>query len=223
MRARGSGPGCWLKRGVPLLHQPQFQGRMGQRTRKSGSARLSRWPLARLPETITDPPRRPGRAEAGSMSAAAKQAGHSFTATASTRCTAPGHAMKLGPDGLARHCLEAVDPDSPRASGRAISSLQARFRGSGGGAPAANRRHLAEKNWVLRPSSPDPLPVFSTVMPSISACRRWSSPHEGAVSAGDEVSLDLAAGRCQQYHHRRDYPVSPMPEHFENHDRGGRG
>ena len=28
-----------------------------------------------------------------------------------TDVLAPGHAMKLGPDGLARHCLEAIDPE----------------------------------------------------------------------------------------------------------------
>ena len=41
-------------------------------------------------------------------------------------------------------------------------------------------------------------------------------PHDGAVSAGDRISLDLAAGRVTNITTGKAYPVSPMPEHLRN-------
>lgn len=146
------------------------------------------------------------------MSAAAKT-GRAFVYGdgIDTDVLAPGHAMKLGPEGLARHCLEAVDPDFAsrvRAGdfvfagadfGIGSSREQAAISLKKLGVAAVFARSFARIFYRNAINIGLPALVF---------------PHEGAVSAGDEVSLDLAAGRVSNITTGRDYPVSPMPEHL---------
>lgn len=130
-----------------------------------------------------------------------------------TDVLAPGHAMKLGPEGLARHCLEAIDPDfavnvrpgdlvfAGADFGIGSSREQAAVSLKKLGVAAVFARSFAR--IFYRNAINIGLPAFVFA-------------HEGAVSTGDTIALDLIGGQVSNITTGKDYPFAPMPEHLRN-------
>jgi len=130
-----------------------------------------------------------------------------------TDVLAPGHAMKLGPDGLARHCLEAIDPEF--ASNVRPGDLVFAGADFGIGSSREQAAISLKKLGVAAVFARSFARIFYRNAINI-GLPALIFPHDGAVSAGDRISLDLAAGRVTNITTGKAYPVSPMPEHLRN-------
>lgn len=130
-----------------------------------------------------------------------------------TDVLAPGHAMKLGPEGLARHCLEAIDPDFASC----VKPGDFVFAGADFGIGSSREQAAIslKKLGVAAVFAKSFARIFYRNAINI-GLPALIFPHEGAVSAGDDVSLDLASGRVTNITTGKGYAVSPMPEHLRN-------
>lgn len=128
-----------------------------------------------------------------------------------TDLLAPGHAMKLGPEGMARHCLEAVDAEfstSVRPGdvvvagedfGIGSSREQAAIALKTLGVSAVLAKSFARIFYRNAINIGLPALIFR---------------HDGAIAAGDCVSVDLSAGRVRNETTGQAFDVEKMPEHL---------
>lgn len=128
-----------------------------------------------------------------------------------TDLLAPGHAMKLGPDALARHCLEAVDPDfaaSVRPGDVLVAGADFGI-GSSREQAAISLKKLGVRAVLAKSFAR----IFyrnaiNIALPAL----RFDA--EGAISHGDRVGVDLEAGRVTNHTTGRGFAVEPLPGHL---------
>lgn len=128
-----------------------------------------------------------------------------------TDVLAPGHLMKLAPDALARHCLEAVDPRFAKeaAPGDVIVA------GSGFG--IGSSREQAAVSLTL-------LGVKAVLAESFARIFYRNAlnlglvclvfPEAREVRPGDIIAVDPVAGRILNETQERAYSVNPIPAHL---------
>lgn len=128
-----------------------------------------------------------------------------------TDVLAPGFLMKLPPEDLARHCLGAVDPAFAGAVrdgdivvagdnfGMGSSREQAAVSLKLLGVRAILARSFARIFWRN---------AMNLGLPAI------FFPEAADIRAGDELSIDLEAGRIENLTTARLYEVSPLPIHL---------
>ena len=125
-----------------------------------------------------------------------------------TDVLAPGSLMKLAPEALARHCLEAVDPAFAAAvkpgdlvfagrnfglgSSREQAAVSLKLLGVGGVLAKSFARIFFRNAINLG------LPVFTL-------------DHEGFVAAGDAVRLDVAGARVENVSRGAARALAPLP------------
>lgn len=128
-----------------------------------------------------------------------------------TDVLAPGHAMKLGPDGLARHCLEAIDPDF--ASSVRPGDLVFAGADFGIGSSREQAAISLKKLGVAAVFARSFARIFYRNAINI-GLPAFVFPHEDAVSTGDAIGLDLVSGQLANITTGRTYAFAPMPEHL---------
>jgi 3-isopropylmalate/(R)-2-methylmalate dehydratase small subunit len=128
-----------------------------------------------------------------------------------TDVLAPGHLMKLDPDALASHCLEAVDPGFARAVrpgdfvvaglnfGLGSSREQAAVSLKRLGVRAVIARSFARIFWRN---------AINLGLPAIALAEA------SEIDAGDRLSLDLEAGVLTNQSAGRTYRFAPFPDHL---------
>lgn len=128
-----------------------------------------------------------------------------------TDVLAPGSLMKLSPEALATHCLEAVDPDFARNVrpgdlvvaganfGLGSSREQAAVSLKILGVRAVLATSFARIFWRNAINLGLPALVF---------------PQAGEVQAGDRLALDIEAGRLENLTRNRSYAIQPLPSHL---------
>ena len=128
-----------------------------------------------------------------------------------TDLLAPGYAMKKGPEALAQHTLEAVDPDfaSHVRSGDLV------FGGADFGI-GSSREQAAISLKTLGVGA-----VFAKSFARIfyRNCINIGLPAvmfdaAGKVQPGDRLSLDLSAGRLENLTTEQTYEVPAIPDHL---------
>jgi len=128
-----------------------------------------------------------------------------------TDLLAPGHRMKLDPDALASHCLEAVDPGfagSVRPGDFVVAGLNFGL-GSSREQAAVSLKRLGVKAVIARSFAR----IFwrnaiNLGLPAITLAEA------NEIAAGDRLSLDLAGGRLTNATTGRTYGFAPFPEHL---------
>ncbi|KRB40181.1 MAG: 3-isopropylmalate dehydratase [Pseudomonadota bacterium] len=128
-----------------------------------------------------------------------------------TDLLAPGYAMKLPPEELARHCLEAIDPSFAAVVRRGDVVVAGRNFGLGSSREqAAVSLKLLGVSAVLAVSfarifyrNAINLGLPAIILPL--ACE---------IEAGDELSIDPEAGRVENLTQARGYDVAPIPSHL---------
>ena len=126
-----------------------------------------------------------------------------------TDVLAPGYAMKLPPDELARHCLEAVRPDF--ASGVRPGDVVVAGEGFGLGSSreqAAQSLKLLGVGAVLAKGFARIFyrNAFNLGLPVI------PFPEAGEIEDGAEITVDVEAGRVTSG--ARAFAVRPLPPHL---------
>jgi len=128
-----------------------------------------------------------------------------------TDLLAPGYAMKKGPEELAKHTLEAVDPDFASF----VRSGDLVFAGEDFGI-GSSREQAAISLKALGVGA-----VFATSFARIfyRNCINIGLPAlvfdaAGKVSPGDRLSLDLAAGRLENFTTQQRFEVPAIPPHL---------
>ncbi len=128
-----------------------------------------------------------------------------------TDLLAPGYAMKKGPEALAQHTLEALDPDFAAAVRPGDMVLGGADFGIG-----SSREQAAISLKTLGVSA-----VLATSFARIfyRNCLNIGLPAiafdpAGKVSSGDRLRLDLAAGRLENVTSGRTFDVPPLPAHL---------
>ena len=128
-----------------------------------------------------------------------------------TDLLAPGHLMKLDPDALASHCLEAIDPSFASSAregdfvvagnnyGLGSSREQAAISLKRLGIQAVIAKSFARIFWRN---------AINLGLPAITLAEA------GEIVAGDRLSLDLAAGRLTNETTGRTYEFAPFPDHL---------
>lgn len=128
-----------------------------------------------------------------------------------TDVMAPGYLMKLPPEQLARHCLEAVDPDfaaTVRPGDFVVGGLSfgiGSSREQAGvslkllGVRAVIARSFARIFWRN---------AINLGLPCIAL------DDTGAVAAGDRLDLDLASGRLTNLSQKHVHVFTPLPGHL---------
>ena len=128
-----------------------------------------------------------------------------------TDVLAPGKFMKLPPADLARHCLEAVDPDF--AAGVAAGDVIVAGTGFGIGSSreqAAVSLKLLGVQAVLARSFAR---IFYRNALNLGlVCLNF--PQADEVRAGDRIALDPLAGSIVNETQARAYQVAPVPAHL---------
>jgi 3-isopropylmalate/(R)-2-methylmalate dehydratase small subunit len=128
-----------------------------------------------------------------------------------TDLLAPGYAMKKGPEALARHTLEAVDPDFAGSVQPGDMVLGGADFGIGSSREqAAISLKTLGVSAVLAKSFAR---IFYRNCLNIGLPALVFDP-AGKVSAGDQLSLDLAAGRLTNLTTDKAYDVPPLPAHL---------
>jgi 3-isopropylmalate/(R)-2-methylmalate dehydratase small subunit len=135
-----------------------------------------------------------------------------------TDVLAPGHLMKLAPEELARHCLEAVDPDFARTV-RAGDFVVA---GAGFGI-GSSREQAAVSLRVLG--------VGAVIAPSFARIFYRNAVNlglpalfcaeAGTIRAGDRLSVDPEAGRVVNHTQAVELAATPIPAHLMDMVRAG--
>lgn len=128
-----------------------------------------------------------------------------------TDVLAPGHLMKLDPDALANHCLEAIDPDfsgSVRPGDFVVAGLNFGL-GSSREQAAVSLKRLGVRAVIARSFAR----IFwrnaiNLGLPAITL----SEANE--ITAGDRLSLDLEAGVLTNQSAGRTYRFAPFPDHL---------
>jgi 3-isopropylmalate/(R)-2-methylmalate dehydratase small subunit len=125
-----------------------------------------------------------------------------------TDVLAPGHLMKLAPEELAEHCLTAVDPLFARQVKPGDFVVAGRNFGLG------SSREQAAVSLKL-------LGVKAVLAPSFARIFFRNAINLGlpalvfdggsAIAAGDELDLDLAAGRLRNLTRGAVHQVKPLP------------
>jgi 3-isopropylmalate/(R)-2-methylmalate dehydratase small subunit len=128
-----------------------------------------------------------------------------------TDLLAPGHLMKLDPDALASHCLEAIDPSFASTAregdfvvagvnfGLGSSREQAAVSLKRLGIQAVIAKSFARIFWRN---------AINLGLPAITLAEA------GELAAGDRLSLDLVAGRLTSQTTGRTYGFVPFPDHL---------
>ena len=135
-----------------------------------------------------------------------------------TDVLAPGHYMKLSPEALASHCLEAIDPTFATSVRPGDFVVAGRSFGLGSSREqAAMSLNILGVSAVLAVS-------FGRIfyrnainfgMPAV------VFPQAGQIENGDELSLDLLAGKVRNISKGQAYPVATMPPHMMDMIRAG--
>lgn len=128
-----------------------------------------------------------------------------------TDVLAPGHLMKLAPDELAKHCLEAIDPDFATDVQPGDILVGGRNFGLGSSREqAAVSLKLLGLKAVLAPSFARifyrnainlGLPVFVF-------------ENNGAVSAGDCLDLNIRTGLLRNETRDQTHQLAPLPDNL---------
>jgi 3-isopropylmalate/(R)-2-methylmalate dehydratase small subunit len=128
-----------------------------------------------------------------------------------TDLLAPGHAMKLEPQAMARFCLEAVDPTFAASVRPGDIVVAGRNFGMG-----SSREQAALSLKLLGVSA-----VFALSFARIFFRNAINAglpalvlPGAGAIDAGDEVAFDLGAGRLDDLTQGRSYAFQSLPPHL---------
>lgn len=128
-----------------------------------------------------------------------------------TDVLAPGSLMKLAPEALATHCLEAIDPtfaDAVRPGdvlvaganfGLGSSREQAAVSLKILGIQAVLATSFARIFWRNAINLGLPALVF---------------PQAGEIASGDQLALDTASGRIENLTQNRSYEIQPLPDHL---------
>ena len=128
-----------------------------------------------------------------------------------TDLLAPGHLMKLDPDALASHCLEAVDPDfatTVRLGDFVVAGLNFGL-GSSREQAAISLKRLGVQAVIAQSFAR----IFwrnaiNLGLPAITLAEA------GEIAAGDRLSLDLEAGCLSNHSAGRSYDFAPFPDHL---------
>jgi len=128
-----------------------------------------------------------------------------------TDLLAPGHLMKLDPDTLASHCLEAIDPSfsrSVRQGDFVVAGLNFGL-GSSREQAAVSLKRLGVRAVIARSFAR----IFwrnaiNLGLPAVTL----ADAHE--IAAGDRLRLDLQAGRLVNETSGRIYGFAPFPDHL---------
>jgi 3-isopropylmalate/(R)-2-methylmalate dehydratase small subunit len=128
-----------------------------------------------------------------------------------TDLLAPGHLMKLDPDALASHCLEAVDPtfaSSVRPGDFVVAGLNFGL-GSSREQAAVSLKRLGVRAVIARSFAR----IFwrnaiNLGLPAVTLAE------VNEIAAGDRLSLDLEAGRLINETSGRTYGFAPFPDHL---------
>jgi 3-isopropylmalate/(R)-2-methylmalate dehydratase small subunit len=124
---------------------------------------------------------------------------------------APGYAMKLSPEGLASHCLEAIDPTFAVVVQPGDILVAGRNFGMGSSREqAAVSLKLLGVSAVLAVSFARIFyrNAINLGLPAILL------PQAGEVANGDEILVDPEAGRIENRSKGRVYEVAPIPSHL---------
>jgi 3-isopropylmalate/(R)-2-methylmalate dehydratase small subunit len=128
-----------------------------------------------------------------------------------TDLLAPGHAMKLEPQAMARFCLEAVDPDF--AASVRPGDVVAAGRNFGMG---SSREQAAISLKLLGVSA-----VFAKSFARIFYRNAINAglpvlilPQADEIAAGDEIAFDLSLGQARNLTSGRDYRFEGLPPHL---------
>ena len=128
-----------------------------------------------------------------------------------TDVMAPGYLMKLPPEELARHCLEAVDPDFATSvqPGDFVVGGQSFGIGSSREQAAVSLKLLGVRAVIARSFAR----IFwrnaiNLGLPCITL------DEAGQIAAGDRLELDLAGGRLTNLSQDRAHGFAPLPEHL---------
>lgn len=124
---------------------------------------------------------------------------------------APGYALKLPPQELARHCLEALDPSFAEAVRPGDVIVAGRNFGLG-----SSREQAAESLKLLGVSAVLAVSfarifyrnAINLGLPAIIL------PQALDIAAGDELSIDPEAGRVENLSQGRGYDVAPIPPYL---------
>jgi 3-isopropylmalate/(R)-2-methylmalate dehydratase small subunit len=128
-----------------------------------------------------------------------------------TDVLAPGHLMKLPPEELAKHCLEAIDPkfaSSVRTGDFVVGGLSFGI-GSSREQAAVSLKQLGVQAVLARSFAR----IFyrnamNLGLPAI------VFPAAAQVRAGDELSIDLAKGEVTNFTQSRVDSFAPIPAHL---------
>lgn len=128
-----------------------------------------------------------------------------------TDLLAPGHLMKLDPDALASHCLEAVDPSfaSTVEPGDFVVAGLNFGLGSSREQAAVSLKRLGVRAVIARSFAR----IFwrnaiNLGLPAVTL------PEADQITAGDRLSLDLEAGRLTNQTQGRTHAFAPFPDHL---------
>lgn len=128
-----------------------------------------------------------------------------------TDLLAPGHLMKLDPDALAGHCLEAIDPTfagTVRPGDFVVAGLNFGL-GSSREQAAVSLKRLGVQAVIARSFAR----IFwrnaiNLGLPAITLAEA------GEIAAGDQLSLNLESGRLTNQTTGRAYGFAPFPDHL---------
>lgn len=123
----------------------------------------------------------------------------------------PGHLMKLDPDTLASHCLEAVDPTfagSVRAGDFVVAGLNFGL-GSSREQAAVSLKRLGVRAVIAKSFAR----IFwrnaiNLGLPAITLAEARE------IAVGDQLSLNLEGGRLTNQTTGRTYTFAPFPDHL---------
>ena len=128
-----------------------------------------------------------------------------------TDLLAPGHAMKLAPAEMARHCLQAVDP----AFAATVQAGDVVVAGANFGHGSA-REQAALSLKTLGVAA-----VFAISFARIFYRNAINAglpalvlAEAGEISAGDEIAFDVASGWMEDRTTGRRYLTQPLPSHL---------
>jgi 3-isopropylmalate/(R)-2-methylmalate dehydratase small subunit len=128
-----------------------------------------------------------------------------------TDVLAPGALMKLQPEALAQHCLEAIAPDFAKTlrPGDVVVAGASFGIGSSREQAAVSLKILGVKA-VLAKSFARIFyrNAFNLGLPAL------MFPQADEISDGDQIDLDLAAGRVVNLSSGKDYAIAPIPAHL---------
>lgn len=128
-----------------------------------------------------------------------------------TDVLAPGHLMKLAPDELARHCLEAVDPSFAGAvrPGDVVVAGRNFGQGSSREQAAISLKQLGITAVIAQSFAR----IFYRNAMNIGLIA-IALPEAHRIAAGDAIAVDAAAGRIENRTQQRVYQCAPVPEHL---------